>query len=217
MRIFSALILVLIRNIFPLILASFAVIRVSKIQSISRKNKIILSIIILFCIFIINNWIWHYQGDVETALMLYIIFILLVYIGQVVLLVFVIKWIIKTTSISKPFKIILLVIISICVCIMLSNYRNKTIDEKYIKINEIVNNESLIGLPEEEVVELLGKPANKFTDTRQGYTFYEYSAGTIYEEWFWGECYQTKYYRLTILFDKNGIVKVASIKDITDL
>ena len=53
MRIFSALILGLIRNIFPLILALFAVIRVSKIQSISRKNKIILSIIILFCIFII--------------------------------------------------------------------------------------------------------------------------------------------------------------------
>ena len=217
MRIFSALILGLIRNIFPLILALFAVIRVSKIQSISRKNKIILSIIILFCIFIISNLIWRYQGDFETILMLYAIFILLVYIGPVVLLVFAIKWIIKTTSISKKFKIILLVIISICVCIVLSNYRNETIDEKYIKLNEIVNNESLIGLSEDEVVELLGKPGYIDTDPRQGFTFYEYGAGTIYEEWFWGKCYKTKYYRLTILFDKNGIAKIASIKDITDL
>ena len=205
MRIFSSLILILIRNILPLILALLAVIKVSKIQSISRKNKIILSIIILFCIFIISNWIWRYQGDFETILMLLTIFTLLVYIGPVVLFVFVIRWIIKTTSISKTFKIILI------------NYRSETIDEKYIKINEIVNNESLIGLSEEEVVELLGEPGDKFTDNRLGFTFYEYGAGTIFEEWFWGKCYQTKYYRLTILFDKNGIAKRASIKDITDL
>ncbi len=217
MRIFSSLILILIRNILPLILALLAVIKVSKIQSISRKNKIILSIIILFCIFIISNWIWRYQGDFETILMLLTIFTLLVYIGPVVLFVFVIRWIIKTTSISKTFKIILIIIISVCVCIMLINYRSETIDEKYIKINEIVNNESLIGLSEEEVVELLGEPGDKFTDNRLGFTFYEYGAGTIFEEWFWGKCYQTKYYRLTILFDKNGIAKRASIKDITDL
>lgn len=215
MRIFSALILVLIRNILSLILALFSVIRVSKIQSISRKNKIILSIIILFCIFILSNWIWHYQGDFETTLMLCTIFTMLIYIGQVVLFVFVIKWIIKTTFINKTFKIILLVIISICVCIMLSNYRNETIDEKYIKINEIVNSESLIGLSEKEVVELLGEPSYKSTD-RQPY-FYEYGAGTIFEEWFWGKCYSTKYYRLTIWFDIKGIVKSAYIEDITDL
>lgn len=202
----------LIEIILPLVLSLFTIIWVSKIQSVSKKAKIILSIIILFGIFVISNW-----DDVETPLMLYGIFVIVKDIGQVVLFVFIIKWIIKTTSISKTFKIILLVIISICVCIMLSNYRNETIDEKYIKINEIVNSESLIGLSEEEVVELLGEPSDKSTDTRLGFTFYEYGAGTIFEEWFWGRCYQTKYYRLTILFDKNGIAKIASIKDITDL
>lgn len=204
--------LLLIEVILPLVLALFAIIWVSKRQSISKKLKIILSIIILFYVFVIRQ-----QSDFENALMLGVFLQLFIYIGQVVLVIVVIRWILKTESISKSLKAILLVIISICICVMLSNYRNETIDEKYIKINEIVNNESLIGLPEEKVVELLGEPGRKSTDTRVGFTFYEYDAGTIFEEWFWGKCYQTKYYRLNIVFDENGIAKNASIEDITEL
>ena len=216
MRVFSGLILVLIEKIVPLALAVFAIIKVAKAQSISKKSKIILSIIILFVLFIIR--IWHFQSDFENALMLGVFLQLLIYIGQVVLVIVVIRWIIKTTSISKTFKIILLVIISVCVCIMLINYRSETMDEKYIKINEIVNNKSLIGLSKEEVVELLGEPSRDSGDIRPNLgSIYEYSAGTIFEEWFWGKCYQTKYYRLNIWFDKNGIVKMVSIEDITDL
>ena len=216
MRVFSGLILVLIEKIVPLALAVFAIIKVAKAQSISKKSKIILSIIILFVLFIIR--IWQVQSDFEKALMLGGFLQLLIYIGQVVLVIVVIRWIIKTTSISKTFKIILLVIISVCVCIMLINYRSETMDEKYIKINEIVNNKSLIGLSKEEVVELLGEPSRDSGDIRPNLgSIYEYSAGTIFEEWFWGKCYQTKYYRLNIWFDKNGIVKMVSIEDITDL
>ena len=216
MRVFSGLILVLIEKIVPLALAVFAIIKVAKAQSISKKSKIILSIIILFVLFIIR--IWQVQSDFEKALMLGGFLQLLIYIGQVVLVIVVIRWIIKTTSISKTFKIILLVIISVCVCIMLINYRSETMDEKYIKINEIVNNKSLIGLSKEEVVELLGEPSEDSGDIRPNFgSIYEYSAGTIFEEWFWGKCYQTKYYRLNIWFDKNGIVKMVSIEDITDL
>ena len=46
MRVFSGLILVLIEKIVPLALAVFAIIKVAKAQSISKKSKIILSIII---------------------------------------------------------------------------------------------------------------------------------------------------------------------------
>ena len=216
MRAFSGLILVLIEKIVPLALAVFAIIKVAKAQSISKKSKIILSIIILFVLFIIR--IWQVQSDFENALMLRGFLQLLIYIGQVVLVIVVIRWIIKTTSISKTFKIILLVIISVCVCIMLINYRSETMDEKYIKINEIVNNKSLIGLSKEEVVELLGEPSRDSGDIQPNLgSIYEYSAGTIFEEWFWGNCYQTKYYRLNIWFDNNGIVKMVSIEDVTDL
>ena len=145
MRVFSGLILVLIEKIVPLALAVFAIIKVAKAQSISKKSKIILSIIILFVLFIIR--IWQVQSDFENALIMLGVFLqLLIYIWQVVLVIFVIRWIIKTTSISKTFKIILLVIISVCVCIMLINYRSETMDEKYIKINEIVNNKIIISV-----------------------------------------------------------------------
>ncbi len=139
------------------------------------------------------------------------------YIGIAALILFITIWILKTKSISKTFKIILIVIISVCVCIVLSNYRNEIIDEKYIKRNEMVDNKSLIGLSEEEVVALLGEPANKDTYQLSGknYTDYNYGAGTIREEWLWGECYSTKYYELDINFDEKGIVKSAYIKECT--
>lgn len=211
MRVFSALILVLIEMIVPLAIAVFAIIKVVKAQSISKKSKIILSIIILFVLFIIR--IWQVQSDFENALMLWGFLQLLIYIGQVVLVIIVIRWILKTESISKSLKTILIVIISICICVMLSNYRDEIIDEKYIEIKNMVDNESLIGLSKEQIEELLGEKTDKYKDE----DVYYYSAGTIYEEWFWGKCYSTKYYRLYIWFDENGIVKDASIKDITDL
>ena len=137
------------------------------------------------------------------------------YIGIAVLILCITIWILKTESISRTFKIILIVIISVCVCIMLSNYRDEIIDEKYIERNEMVNNKSLIGLSEEGVIALLGKPANKYTYQLSGknYIKYNYSAGTIREEWLWGECYSTKYYELDITFNENGIVKSAYIKE----
>ena len=137
------------------------------------------------------------------------------YIGIAVLILCITIWILKTESISRTFKIILIVIISVCVCIMLSNYRDEIIDEKYIERNEMVNNKSLIGLSEEGVIALLGEPANKYTYQLSGknYIKYNYSAGTIREEWLWGECYSTKYYVLDITFDENGIVKSACIKE----
>lgn len=220
MRIFSTLhviFLILIQDILPLMLVLFAIIKVSKAQSISKKNKIILSIAMLFFLFIIK--IWHNQSNFENAFMLRAIFICLIYIviyiGQIVLFLFVIEWIRKTETISKTVKIILIVIISVCLCIMISDYSDEIIDEKYITRNEMVDNNSLIGLSEEEVIALLGEPASKNTYQLYGknYTYYDYGAGTIREEWFWGKYYSTKYYELNIMFDENGIVKDAYVKE----
>lgn len=46
---------------------------------------------------------------------------------------------------------------------MLYNYKNETIDNLYIKMKEMVDNKSLIGLSEEEVIELLGEPIKEST------------------------------------------------------
>ncbi len=136
------------------------------------------------------------------------------YIGIAILILFIVIWILKTKSINKVFKIILMVIISAGVCIMLSNYSNETIDEKYIEMKEMADNKSLIGLSEEVVIELLGEPRYKYTD-RENKENYIYFAGTIREEWLWGECYSTKYYELRIGFDEDSKVEYAYIKEST--
>ena len=149
------------------------------------------------------------------SLILYMIFIVvIIYIGQVALVLFITLWILKTNSINKVFKIILIAIISLCVIFMLYNYKNETIDDLYIEMNEMVDNKSLIGLSEEEVVELLGEPRYQYTD-RENKENYKYSAGKIFKEWFWGKCYSTKYYELRLDFDESGKVEYAYIKECT--
>lgn len=207
--------LIILYNILPLVLALIAIIWISKRQSLSKRAKIIVSIIILLCIYIIRNW---QINNYETTMMLYAIFILVRDIGQIVLFVLGIRWIIKTTSINKTLKIILIISISVCACIMLSNYSDEIMDETYIEMNELVENESLIGLSEDAVVELLGEPEAKSTYKKQekNYTNYRYSMGKVREEWFWGRCYTTKYYRLNIICNEDGIVESVNIQDITD-
>ena len=145
------------------------------------------------------------------------LFITLIWLIPVLIVVAIIIgliFLIKTRLISKTFKIIIIAIILLCVFIMLYNYKNETIDNLYIEMKEMVDNKSLIGLSEEEVVELLGEPRYKYTD-RENKENYTYSAGKIFKEWFWGRCYSTKYYQLEMDFDERGKVEYVYIKEST--
>lgn len=85
-------------------------------------------------------------------------------------------------------------------------------NDLYIKRNEINNNKTLIGLSEEEVIELLGEP--KFKSDERGVKSYTYSAGrTVKKSIFVGE-YQTRYYDLHITFNENNKVKSTGIQQI---
>lgn len=85
-------------------------------------------------------------------------------------------------------------------------------NDLYIKRNEINDNKTLIGLSEEEVIELLGEP--KFKSDERGVKSYTYSAGmTVKKSIFVGE-YQTRYYDLHITFDENNKVKSTGIQQI---
>ena len=77
------------------------------------------------------------------------------HIEQVILVLalFLTIWILKKESISIIFKIILIVIIITCTFFMLNTYKNEIIDNSYIKIKEMIDNKSLIGLSEEAVDE----------------------------------------------------------------
>ncbi len=145
------------------------------------------------------------------------LFITLIWLIPVLIVVAIIIgliFLIKTRLISKTFKIIIIAIILLCAFIMLYNYKNETIDNLYIEMKEMVDNKSLIGLSEEEVVELLGEPRYKYTD-RENKENYTYSAGKIFKEWFWSRCYSTKYYQLEMDFDERGKVEYVYIKEST--
>ena len=140
-----------------------------------------------------------------------IFLILIKYIAPVVLVLSGIIWVLKANSIRKIFKIIVIVITLLCVFIMLNNYRDETPDNLYTEMKEIDNNQNLIGLSKEVVVTLLGKPEDETTN-RDGKRIYEYFAGTIRKEWFWGKCYSTEYYEFSILFNENDKVEHTYIK-----
>lgn len=84
-------------------------------------------------------------------------------------------------------------------------------NDLYIKRNEINNNKILIGLSEEEVIELLGEPKFKSEGGRKTYT---YSAGTTVKKSILVGEYQPRYYDLQINFDENNKVNYTGIMQI---
>lgn len=85
-------------------------------------------------------------------------------------------------------------------------------DNLYKKMNEINDNKTLVGLSEEEVVELLGEP--KFKSDERGVKSYTYIAGTTVKKNIFVGKYQARGYDLNIRFDENNKVKSTGIQQI---
>lgn len=122
---------------------------------------------------------------------------------------------------KKNIKSISIIIIVIFFCVLIYVVKigtnNKEIpNDIYIKMSEINDNETLIGLSKEEVIKLLGEPIDKFVDEHhlKNHTYYTYVAGHTFKL-FLGNAYGKKYYALKVLFDENGIVKCTYIKEFT--
>lgn len=136
--------------------------------------------------------------------------ILLIPVLIVVAIIIGLIFLIKTKQISKTFKIIIIALILFCAFFLFYDY--EIISDSYIEMNEMVDDKRLIGLSEEEVIELLGEPMIEYRgiDNTQNYT---YSAGTTSKKHFWSREYNRKVYELEIDFDKNGKVKYAYVKE----
>ena len=91
------------------------------------------------------------------------------------------------------------------------NIEVETADSLYIKMNEINNKQSLIGLSKEEVVELLGKPRYEYND-KENKKVYKFSAGKIIKKSFLGNIDGQRYYELRVFFDENDKVEHTYIK-----
>ena len=112
---------------------------------------------------------------------------------------------------NEKFKLFIYAII-IFFCVLVSMrlgnsfllYASAKPDEQYTEMNEINDNQSLIGLSKEQVVELLGKP-----DWAEDERTYYYDAGKVTNYLFFVEITS---YDLFIWFDENDIVKSTAIE-----
>ncbi len=121
-------------------------------------------------------------------------------------------WLIRKKIMGKDKKLkILIYAIIIIFCVLVSTklgysfmlYKSAEPDKLYIEMNEINDNQSLIGLSKEQVITSLGEPLQKSTDN-----LYVYNAGTITDHFFFGE---REFYELFVWFDENDRVKSTSI------
>lgn len=111
---------------------------------------------------------------------------------------------------TKDLKLITIITIIIIFCCLISINREIP-DELYIKMNEINNNQSLIGLSKEQVVELLGEPRYERTDSETK-TLYKFFAGKIVKKSFFGGLNGQDYYELKVFFDEKGKVEYTYMK-----
>lgn len=120
----------------------------------------------------------------------------------------------KLINIDKKSEMsIYIFIIFICVfasCVF-SLWKFEKPNELYIKMQEFNNNQSLVGLSEEEVIEILGEPESEY-NTEENEKEYSYYAGSMRKEWYFGKCYTTDHYEINIYFDEDEKVKYTNIK-----
>ena len=134
------------------------------------------------------------------------------YIIALILSAIIIRVIITERIGSKLLKVLIIIVIGLYATIIFGNFSVQTPDDLYIKTKEINDNRNLIGLSQEEVIGLLGKPRYEYTDRKDGIQQYVYSAGKIRKESYWGQSYTHDYYELNVFFDEIGKVTRTSIK-----
>lgn len=170
------------------------------------KNWLIIAIIIISVLFILKI------GNVSILSILLFIWIFgtlfLPYIIGIVIsviIIFLVKK--KINERNRTFTYVIIIIVCIILCrnlgypVML--YLSEKPDKVYTKMKELSDSEELIGLSEEEVIELLGEPQKNSRDN-----LYIYDAGTLTNYLFLGE---RESYDLFIWFDENDRVKSTEI------
>lgn len=181
------------------------------IGGFKKKLKYIIIIIysITISIKVIN------MGIVLILMIEIITFVILIVPGLALagIITYLTKW--KKLSGKNKFlqMLIYLVIVVVCACVLtyisfsILSYLSAMPDKTYVKMQEIHEEQSFIGLQKEEVTSLLGEPKYKFNDKDDNY--YIYNAGTVTNMLVFGE---TNIYELTVYFDENDKVERTTLK-----
>ena len=155
--------------------------------------EFILSLIILLLLFIVPTIICVAPGLILAAIIISLI-----------------RKMLKKDEKFKSF--IYAIVIFFCVLVSMKlgysfiSYESAKPDEQYIEMNEINDNQSLIGLSKEQVVELLGKP-----DHAEDEGTYYYDAGKVTNYLLLG---LRDFYELRVVFDENNVVISTSIRKV---
>lgn len=112
----------------------------------------------------------------------------------------------------KIIKILGVVIILIIVCVIGIEHNKEYPDDVYVKMAEINDKKTIIGLSEEEVIELLGKPDSEYIDIQKKNNYIYFAGATVKKSFFTGE-YGRKVYELLIDFDASGKVEYIYMKE----
>lgn len=113
---------------------------------------------------------------------------------------------------KKILKLLGIVIILVLICVIGIGHNKEYPDEVYVKMAKFIDNKTLIGLSEEEIIELLGEPNDEYIDIENKNNYIYFAGTTIKKSFFTGE-YGKKVYELLIDFDGSGKVEYAYIKE----
>ena len=147
-------------------------------------------------------------------LLLYLLVVwLLPYILGIIISVIVIL-LIRKIIVEKDQEVrrkVYITVIVVCGCLSITlaplwyKYASERPNDTYVKMKEINDKQSLIGLSQEQIIELLGEPYGN-TDADR----YYYDAGKITNYITGGH---RKFYIFEVYFDENDIVKSTSIRE----
>lgn len=158
------------------------------------------------------------MGSILFLIIIFIVFIILAIPGlilSVIIMILISKSLIKKDRTHRISTCAKIVIFCGCVSMLIFSpvlFRREKPNDLYIEMQEINDNQKLIGLSKEQVVTLLGEPMEKYSDEYN----WRYNAGKITNGYFW--CGRTiilddSYaYELRISFDENDKVEFTSIK-----
>lgn len=156
--------------------------------------EFILSLIFILLLFIVPTIICIAPGLILAAIIINLIR----------------RKLIKKDEKIKSFIYAIVIFFCVLVSMTLGNsfllYESAKPDEQYIEMNEINDNQSLVGLSKEQVVELLGKP-----DWAEDERTYYYDAGKVTNYLLFG---LRDSYELRVVFDENYIVISTSIRKV---
>ncbi len=200
------MVLIILLYGIPMMLAFFLCVYIFY-KGIKEKNKIKIMIPLILLV-MVRGQIKNIISSILLVLYFLVILFLPYIIGIIISVILICLVRKKKVGKNQEFRNVVCIVMVICGFVSLSlaplwyEYASARPDDTYVKMKEIDDNKSLIGLSKEQVEELLGEKRDKNKDV------YYYGAGKITNY----ISSDNTFYVFQIYFDENDIVESTTIK-----